>query len=699
MSKNSSRMVPVPVRSVSDLVAVAGSMPAKTVVIAGGHREDDLLLVDSARDHGIVQDCLLVGDAGRIRRATEKVGIGVSDKHIFHVDTAEEVAAKTIDLVKRGRADMILKGDISTPILNRAILKLRVKNTMGLVTMLDAAPLADGRPMFITDPECTFGRLIDLIENAADVARAVAGLRKPRVALLSANEKVIPSLQSSVVAHELAQREWRNMTVYGPLSFDLATDMDSVVSKGIPDIPAARDVAGQADVLVCPGIDTANAVYKTIMAMVKYGQASMAGVTVGVQAPYMILSRADPVETKLDSIALCCVYAERTKHRKTARPSARAKRGAPRILTLNPGSTSTKIAVFQGDECLHEQEVSHDSGATVGQDFAGEVEHRVDMVRGFLRKHGVRRLDAVVGRGGFLKRPAGKLSGGTYVVAEVRGGNVRVKRDIVLSVTKHAEMDHASNLGIPMAAEFARRLKVPAFAVDPVVVDEFGPEAEISGYAPIVRRSTSHALGIRAAVRRFAAENARLPEGVNLVVAHLGGGATVAAVRDGRMVDNSIALLGEGPFTPQRTGTLPLKEIIDLCYACCADGTPKEELVARLTKKGGLVSYLGDHRVEKLQELAVGGDKRVALVLDAMAYQIAKEIGAMAVVVGQRLESIVLTGGLVRSRLVLRAIRARVSSLGPVVVYRESLEMSAMAQGALRVLQGEEKAKTYRLPR
>lgn len=683
------------VSRVSDLLDVAGSMPAKTIVIPGGHREDDLRLVESARDLGIVKDCLLVGNAEQIVKATRDVGINVSSRHIFNTMTDEETAAKTVELVRKGRADVILKGDISTPILNRAILQLRVKNTMSLVTMLDAAPLANDRPMFLTDSgvttQCTYGRLIDLIENAAEVARKVAGIKRPRVALLSANEKVIPSLQSSVVAAELTKRKWKDMHVYGPLSFDLATDMESVMYKGVPAGKGSELVAGKADILVCPGIDTANAVYKTIMAMVKYGQASMAGITVGVQVPYAILSRSDPIETKLDSIAMCCVYAERSNGTVAAK-TVRSKRKARqwKVLTINPGSTSTKIAVFVNDECLHEQEIAH------AGEQAGTMDRRVNLIGAFLQKHKVRGLDAVVGRGGFLKRPAKKLAGGTYVVAEVKAGKVVVKRDIVDAVTKHAEMDHASNLGIPMAAEFARKLKVPAYMVDPVVVDEFSPEAEFSGYAPIKRKSTSHALSIKAAAVKFARENGRDVKDVNIVVGHLGGGITIAAIREGRMVDNTIALLGEGPFTPQRSGTLPQKELIDLCYD---KNLSKKELLTRITKKSGLISYLGDDRVEEIEKRILSGDKKAARVLDAMAYQIAKEIGAMAVAVGLRCEAIVLTGGMTHSALLMKAVRKRVGSLGTVVLYRGSLEMQAMALGAVRVLNGDEKAKVYSLRR
>ena len=196
---------------------------------------------------------------------------------------------------------------------------------------------------------------------------------------------------------------------------------------------------------------------------------------------------------------------------------------------------------------------------------------------------------------------------------------------------------------------------------------------------------------IRAAARKYADANSRQVEDVNIVVAHLGGGITIAAVKNGKMIDNSIALLGEGPFTPQRAGVLPQKELIDLCYS---GAFSRDELVEELTKRGGLRSYLGDDRVENILKR---GDRKSRNIIDAMIYQIAKQIGAMAVVVGNHLEAIVLTGGMARSETLVKAFRNKASILAPVLVFSESLEMAAMAQGACRVLSGQEKALKYTL--
>ncbi|MBE3099367.1 MAG: hypothetical protein IMZ44_19805 [Planctomycetes bacterium] len=302
------------IEAVSDLVLIAGGLPPRTVIIPGGDREDDLRLVESARDHGIVDRCILVGDEGAIRRAAGAVGIAVPDSDILGTAGQEETANRTIECVQRGEADIILKGNISTPILNRAILRIAVRETISLVTMFDAAPIAGGRPMLLTDAGvttvCDFGRMVGLVQNAIDVAHAIMGIERPRVAILSANEKIIDSLPSTSMGKALSERPWDGAVVYGPLSFDLAVSEESVRLKEGALGGAGVEVAGKADVLVCPGLDSANILYKVIGEIVKYGLGTFAGVTVGVAAPYVILSRADNVETKLQSIAMSSIAAE-----------------------------------------------------------------------------------------------------------------------------------------------------------------------------------------------------------------------------------------------------------------------------------------------------------------------------------------------------------------------------------------------------
>lgn len=302
--------------SAADLIDIAGRLAASAVVVAGGDRVEDLRLVESARDHGIVDRIVLIGEAEGIARAVDEVGIEIQPRDIVAAGGDEAVAAATVQLIEAGGVDIVLKGNISTPVMNRHMLPLAVRPTVSLATVFDAAPIARGRPMVMTDAgvttDCKFERMVDLVRNAVDVAQTVLRIDRPRVAILSANEKQIPSLPSTRMGTELSALDWPDAIVYGPLSFDLATDVDSATVKGVADLPGAAEVAGRADVLVCPGIDSANILYKAISALNKYGLASLASITVGFPAPYIILSRADSLETRLASIALCSVYVRRS---------------------------------------------------------------------------------------------------------------------------------------------------------------------------------------------------------------------------------------------------------------------------------------------------------------------------------------------------------------------------------------------------
>jgi len=303
-------------QSVLDLVDLAGQMKASTVVIAGGDRYEDLSLVESARDHGIIERILLVGNKQLVEQAIEKVGIDIHDDDIADAEGYDAVAEATVDIIRKGQADIVLKGNMSTPILNRKMLSLATRDTVSLVTVFDAVPISNGKIMLLTDAGvttvCSPERMIGMVENACDVARTALGIDRPKVAILSANEKQIPSLPSTGIGLQLAQRDWDNALVCGPLSFDLATDQSSVTVKGMPDLPNAETVAGQADILVCPGIDSANIFYKNLAALNKYGLASLAGITVGFPVPYIIISRSDTMEIRLASIALCSIYAQKT---------------------------------------------------------------------------------------------------------------------------------------------------------------------------------------------------------------------------------------------------------------------------------------------------------------------------------------------------------------------------------------------------
>ena len=263
---------------------------------------------------------------------------------------------------------------------------------------------------------------------------------------------------------------------------------------------------------------------------------------------------------------------------------------------------------------------------------------------------------------------------------------------------RDAEREHASGLGAPLADEIAGLAGVPAYIVDPVCVDEFDELARVSGLPEIERRSLSHALNLKAVARRAAEELSRPYSELNLVITHMGGGISVTAHGQGRMVDVNQALDGTGPFSPERAGGLPVGDVARMCFGI----HPYEELrlsydemFKKLAGQGGLVAHLGTNDAIEVEARIQAGDDGAKLVYQAMAYQIAKEIGAMATVLRGQVDAVVLTGGLAHSDMLVAWIRERVAWIGLILVYPGEDEMLALAQGALRVLRGEEKAKRY----
>jgi len=348
-----------------------------------------------------------------------------------------------------------------------------------------------------------------------------------------------------------------------------------------------------------------------------------------------------------------------------------------RILVLNPGSTSTKIALFEDETPAQSHIILHDPHTlrayrTIWDQFE-------------FRLHGVREwtfaaaqeVSAVVAIGG-LFRP---LTGGTY----------RVNERMLEDARANLQGEHASNLGCAMAHALAREYHANAFVVDPVSVDELGPLARYSGHPLIQRRSLSHALNIHGAARRAVRDLHRPLEDTALIIAHLGGGISVAPVKGGRIIDINDAA-SDGPFSPERTGGLPLQQFITLCFS----GSYAEQEVRSLVMgRGGLVAYLGTNSAVEVEHMIEAGDTHAQEVYEAMAYQIAKEIGAMASVLSGNVQAIILTGGLAGSSLLVRWIRDRVQSIAPVLVYPGEDEMHALAVGALRVLRNEIEPMEY----
>jgi butyrate kinase len=352
-----------------------------------------------------------------------------------------------------------------------------------------------------------------------------------------------------------------------------------------------------------------------------------------------------------------------------------------RILTINPGSISTKIGVFDHEISIFEKIIRHEAEKI--NSFANIIDQyqfRKNAILETLDNEGINlsKLSAVCGRGGLL-RP---IEGGTYAV-----------NDLMLKDLKSGYAgQHASNLGGIIAYEIASGLNIPAYIVDPVVVDELAPIARISGFSLIERKSIFHALNQKAVARRVAKELGREYSELNLIVAHMGGGITVGAHQQGRVVDVNNGLHGDGPFSPERAGTVPAGDLIALCFS---GEHYREEIMKRLVGHGGLVGYLGTNDAIEVNNRIAAGDKKAELILDAMAYQVAKEIGSCSTVLSGRVDAIVLTGVLAYGTGFVKRISDRINWIADVIVHPGEDELQALAEGALRVLRGEEEVKIY----
>lgn len=355
-----------------------------------------------------------------------------------------------------------------------------------------------------------------------------------------------------------------------------------------------------------------------------------------------------------------------------------------RILAINPGSTSTKIAVYDGDKPVFEKTLRHDPVELEPYPtIIDQYEFRKKIVLEAMEENSVHpnTLDAVVGRGGLVK----SVPGGTFRINEAM---LRDLRDPSLW-----GRTHASNLGAFIADSIAQELKIPGFIVDPVVVDEFDDLARISGIPEIERKSLLHALNIRYIARLMAGELGKELKDVNLVGVHMGGGISVAAIRAGRVVDVNNALLGMGPFSPQRAGAMPIGDLLELAYS---GKFTHQELIKYLTKTAGLMAYLGTDSGIEVAERIKQGDAKAKLITDAMCYQVAKEIGACATVLKGKVDAVFFSGGLVYNEYIVNEIRSRIEFIAPVHLYPGEKEMEALSQGGLRVLNGLEEAQDYK---
>ena len=438
---------------------------------------------------------------------------------------------------------------------------------------------------------------------------------------------------------------------------------------------------GGTNVIIAPNLDTGNLLFH--LYATRYPDAKKFSVMFGVRFQGVDLPMDSTAEDAVLGVKASVLRLHKFGH------WSRTPKGTffprHRVLAINPGSTSTKIAVYEGDQEAFTEEIQHsaeDLSPFEGQRIVSQFEMRKDVLLKVLSDHGiaVKDLDAVSGRGGLLE----PIPHGTYRV------NQRMRDDLLAGTGS----DHASNLGALIARELVADTSRPAFIVDPVVVDEADDRVRVTGFKDIRRRVVSHALNQISTARRYAEENETFYEYLNLIVCHMGGGITVGAHNKGRYIDVNNGLDGEGPFSPQRSGSLPTGDLIRLCFS----GKYTLEELLKLNKgRGGLIDLIGTADFREVERKVEAGDPVVTEVYQAMVYQICKEITSLLPAFeGEPVAQVLLTGGLARSERFVADLTAGVRALGcGVTAYPGENEMYALVKGALRVLDGKEEPREY----
>ncbi len=350
-------------------------------------------------------------------------------------------------------------------------------------------------------------------------------------------------------------------------------------------------------------------------------------------------------------------------------------------LIINPGSTSTKIGVFEDETLLFEETLRH-STEEIAQyaSIVDQKDFRKNVIVDVLKEKNfdIKEINVVVGRGGMLK----PIPGGTYRVTDALLEDLRIGK----------QGQHASNLGGILAREIGDELGVEAFIVDPVVVDELAPVARYSGVPELPRVSVFHALNQKAVAKRYAKESNTKYEDLNLIVVHMGGGVSVGAHKDGKIIDVFNALDGDGAFSPERAGGVPVGALVKMCFS--GEYTEKE-VYKKLVGNGGFNAYLGTNDARTVVQKAEAGDAEAKNVLDAFHYQVAKDIGSMACVLEGKVDKIILTGGIAYNKVTCETLQKMCGWIADFIIYPGEDELLALTQGALRVLNGEEEAMEY----
>ncbi|MCR4989681.1 MAG: butyrate kinase [Lachnospiraceae bacterium] len=354
---------------------------------------------------------------------------------------------------------------------------------------------------------------------------------------------------------------------------------------------------------------------------------------------------------------------------------------AVKSLIINPGSTSTKLGVFEDETLLFEETLRHSTEEIAQYDsIFAQKDFRKNIILSFLKEKGVdiKSFNVIVGRGGMLK----PIPGGTYAVTD----------DLLEDLKVGVQGQHASNLGGILAREIADEIGVPSYIVDPVVVDELMPIARYSGVPELPRKSVFHALNQKAVAKRYAKEAGISYDSLNLIVVHMGGGVSVGAHEKGKVVDIFNALDGDGAFSPERAGGVPSGALIKMCFS----GKYSEaEVYKKIVGNGGFNAYLGTNDMRNVNKMIDEGDSHAEEVREAFIMQVAKDIGSMACVLNGKVDRIIVTGGIAYNETVVNKIKERAGFIAPFTVYPGEDELLALAQGALRVLNGEEKVMEY----
>ena len=354
---------------------------------------------------------------------------------------------------------------------------------------------------------------------------------------------------------------------------------------------------------------------------------------------------------------------------------------AVKSLIINPGSTSTKIGVFEDETLLFEETLRHSTEEIARYaSIVDQKDFRKDIIINLLKEKDfdIKSLNMVVGRGGMLK----PIPGGTYEVSDELLEDLKIGK----------QGQHASNLGGILAREIADSVGVPSYIVDPVVVDELEPTSRYSGVPELPRTSVFHALNQKAVAKRYAKENGKAYDSLNLIVVHMGGGVSVGAHRQGKVVDVFNALDGDGAFSPERAGAVPSGALIKMCFS---GQYTEKEVYKKVVGNGGFNAYCGTNDMRDVEKMVQNGDAKAAEIRESFIAQVAKDIGSMACILKGKVDQIIVTGGIAYDKVVVAGLKERADWIAPMTIYPGEDELLALVQGGLRVLNGEEKAMTY----